>query len=104
MEAVQTQDDAKMHKIAETNFAEQLISMREASNKKDWFQFERCDYDPTRVVTVDKLFIKGVGVDRSTNDDLIDYNRVSGMEPQGIRSYIHKFDAGMEQYYYMVRF
>ena len=50
------------------------------------------------------MFIKGLGVDRSTNDDQEDYIRVSKLEEQGLRQYIHKYDLGMEDYYFNQRF
>ena len=48
--------------------------------------------------------MKGIGVDRSTNDDKQDYVKVTNLEQQGLRQYIHKFDLGMQEYYYNVRF
>ena len=61
-------------------------------------------YDVERVVTVDKILVKGVGVDRSTNDDFIDYIKISNMESVGVRQFIHKYDMGMQDHYYFLRY
>lgn len=50
---------------------------------------------------VDKLFIKGMNIDRSKNDTNFDYFYVNKMEKFGLRSFIHKFNAGEFYYYYM---
>jgi len=51
---------------------------------------------------VDKLFIKGMNLDRSKNDTNFDYYYVSNMEKFGLRTFLHKFNTG-DYYYYLMR-
>ena len=78
--------------------------MKQKSDNPDWFAYKRADYDPAKVVTVDKLIVKGVGVDRDTNDDQIDYTKITSLESLGVRQYVHKYDFGMQDYYWLLRY
>ena len=104
MQALQAQDTEKIAKLTEERFAAKLLANQEASAGKEWFDFQRAEYDIEKVTCVDKLLIKGVGVDRSTNEDQMDYSKISNLEQDGLRQYIHKFDLGMQDYYYTNRF
>ena len=106
MSGLQARDFDGLQGIAEANFVEKLRARNEqlVNKDKDWFEYEKVEYDPERVVCVDKIFYRGVGVDRSTNDDIIDYRKESAMEQSGIRQYLHKFDLGMQDFYYMNRY
>ena len=95
MQALQAQDTEKIAKLTEERFAAKLLANQEASAGKEWFDFQRAEYDIEKVTCVDKLLIKGVGVDRSTNEDQMDYSKISNLEQDGLRQYIHKFDLGM---------
>ena len=74
------------------------------SQQANWFNFERAEYDAEKVICIDKLLVKGLGIDRSTNDDQMDYLRMNNLEPYGLRQYIHKWDLGYQDYYYFARF
>ena len=96
-----------MSRFTEARFVEKLREARKEqadAGVNDWFGFERADYDDSKIVTVDTLLVKGVGVDRDTNDDMIDYHKVTGLESLGIRQFHHKFDFGMQEYYYLLRY
>ena len=69
MVALNAQDYDKMGQIAESRFVNKLKDQKAKYDSPEWIKFEKVEHDPTRVVTVDKLFIKGVGMARSTNDD-----------------------------------
>ena len=104
MEAMQAKDYDKMGQIAEARFVNKLKTKQDKNDSSDWFTFKKVEHDPVKVVTVDKLFVKGVGIDRDTNDDLIDYTKITAMESQGLRQYVHKYDFGMQDYYWMLRY
>ena len=72
--------------MAEANFVAKLQEKREGEDApQSWFNFQRAVYDPEKVICVDKLLIKGLGVDRSSNDDQMDYSRLNNLEPEGLR-------------------
>ena len=104
MQALQAQDSDQISKLCEANFAEKLLKNREAREGNEWFNFQRAEYDPEKVICNDKLLYKGVGIDRSTNGDQMDYTKVPNLEPQGMRQYIHKWDMGYQDYYYHTRY
>ena len=64
----------------EKNFLDRLRARNEECSIPEWFEFEKVDYDPKRVVCVDKLFYKGLGVDRATNANQMDYRKESSVE------------------------
>ena len=90
--------------MAEARFVSRLKAASEETTSEDWFSFKRSEYNPAKVLCVDKVFVKGVGTDRSTNDDQMDYTKVTSMEGLGLRQYVHKYDLGMQDYYFMNRF
>ena len=103
LEALQAKDQTKLSELAEANFAQKLKEKRENA-PEPWFNFQRTNYDPEKVICVDKLLVKGLGVDRSTNDDQMDYSRLNNLEPEGLRQFIHKWDLGYQDYYFYSRF
>ena len=102
-ETLQKEDYEGLEKFTEARFVDRLRSKRQDAPGSDWFGFQRGEYDEALVVTVDKLLVKGVGIDRDTNDDQIDYQKVTGLESEGMRQFIHKYDFGMQDYYYILR-
>jgi len=102
LESLQAKDQAKMSQLGEATFVEKLNSKKDASGA--WFNFERAQYSVEKVLCVDKLLVKGLGVDRSTNEDQMDYQKVNNLEPQGMRQFVHKWDLGFQDYYYIKRF
>ena len=75
--AISNHDTDKIKLLAEGNFANKVIARL---NPNHGFKFKEAAYDPDKVQVVDKLLIKGVGVDRSTNDTNMDYVRAKRME------------------------
>ena len=104
MQGLQARDYDKLTLRTEKNFLDRLRARNEQCKIPEWFEFEKVEYDPERVVCVDKLFYKGLGVERATNADQMDYRKESSVEQFGIRQYFHKFDLGMQDYYYMNRY
>ena len=103
--ALRDQDQAKMESIGEAGFVNKLKESKAAQSSKDWFGFEPAkELDPELVRYVDLILVKGVGVDRSTNDDQIDYLKLTKMEAKGIRQYVHKYHQGMQDFYYLKRY
>ena len=64
------------------------------------FSFKAKKVDFEKVKIIDKILIKGLGIDRSTNDTNMDYARVNKFEPKGLRIFVHKYNLGMQDYYY----
>ena len=87
-----------MHTLAEERFVNKLKGNRREG--QPWFTLERAQFDPEKVKVIDKLFIKGLGTKRDANYPQMDYTKVSSMESFGIRQYVHKYDQGMQDYYY----
>lgn len=104
MQGLEARDFDKLHTMAETNFVNKLKEASEKNGNDSWFKFSPSELDPERVRCVDKLFVRGVGVDRSTNDDQMDYVKIISLEKYGIRQFVHKYDIGMQDYFYVRRF
>ena len=104
MQGLQAQDYSQLHQIAEKNFVDKLQLQRQKAPDSEWFDFSRLKYDPVKVACVDRLFIKGVGIERDTNADQMDYTRITSLESNGLRQYVHKFELGMQPYYYQQRY
>ena len=104
MEGLQKEDYDGLERFTEANFVNKLRENRLNAPDTTWFGYERVDYNADKVVTIDNIIVKGVGVDRSTNDDQIDYYKVTALESKGIRQFHHKYDFGMQDYYFMLRF
>lgn len=64
------------------------------------FSFEGKELDESKVQIIDKLLVKGMGIDRDTNDTNVDYIRVNKFEKRGIRTFVHKFNLGMQDFYF----
>jgi len=56
---------------------------------------------PSNAFVVDKIFIKGMNIDRTKNDTNFDYYFVQTMEKFGLRTFVHRFNTGDFYYYYM---
>jgi hypothetical protein len=56
------------------------------------------------VYIVDKLFLKGVNMERSLNDTNLDYVQTRHNEINGIREYIHKYHLGLQPFYFKKTF
>lgn len=52
----------------------------------------------------DKMFEKGVYIDRSKNDNNFDYYLDNKLENEGVRYYFHKYFTGYENHYYLDRY
>ena len=102
LEALADKDFAKLAEITESRFLQKIQTRKDQLKSKEWFNYTREDfYDPVKVTCLDKLFIKGLGVDRATNDgDFNDYIKVTKMEERGLRQYIHKYSLGMQDFYF----
>lgn len=97
MEAIGAKDQDKVKSLAEPTLAGKIID--NFSNTRD------LKYEPPtgdgKSFLVDKMFIKGMNMDRKKNDTNFDYLYVSNMEKFGLRSFIHKYNTGQFHYYLM---
>ena len=120
LNAIETQDKAKIERMAEKRFAARLIENLDAV-KAAGVKFERgtglsqnlvkvdeTDYGMLRqnlvsdiedTYIVDNMIVKGVSSDRSQNACNFDYLKVRGHEENGILFYMHKYFAGYMHYY-----
>ena len=99
MQQLQAKNFDGLESIAEARFVDKLRDAGE-NQGSGWFSYEKQDYDPEKVSCIDKLFIQGVGVDRSTNYPEMDYTKNSQLEAHGLRQFVHKYSQGMQDYYY----
>lgn len=53
---------------------------------------------------IDQLFIKGLSADRTMNDTNLDYVMSDALEVDGLRSYIHKYNLGLQPFYFKKAF
>lgn len=87
-----------MRELTEPTFANKLVS--------NFSTMGELQYTPSsgegKAFMVDKLFVKGMNLDRSKNDTNFDYYYVSTMEKFGLRTFVHKFNMG-DYYYYLMR-
>lgn len=104
IETLEARDFDKLASMGETNFVNKLKQASESSSSPPEFKFTRGEYCTEKVHCVDKLFMRGVGVDRSTNDDTMDYTKIIALEKYGVRQYAHKYDLGMQDYYFNRRY
>lgn len=97
--AIADKDAKTVEKITEGNFAKKVVAgfAKSADHKLSYAP-------PTNglasVQVLDKLLIRGVGVDRSTNDTNMDYVKISNAEAHGMRQYMHKYNMGLQDYYH----
>lgn len=49
----------------------------------------------------DKIFIKGMNINRKENDTNFDYYYVNKMEKFGLRTFVHRYNTGDVHYYVM---
>ena len=96
--AIQNKDADTVKNLAENEFASQLVAKMDG--KSHGFQFSPYPIDMEKVQIVDKLLIRGMGVDRSTNDSNMDYVRVTKFEKRGLRQYVHKYNLGLQDFYF----
>ena len=93
LKAIQEKDEETVRGLAEKNFAEKIVAKMGSSDSG--FEFKAVPIDPDNVQIVDKLLIRGLGIDRSTNDSNMDYIRVTKFERQGLRQFVHKYMLGL---------
>ena len=95
--AIEEKDEETIRSLTEHNFSEKLIKAKESSTG---FKFQGKEIDLDKVQIIDKILVRGVSTVRSENDTNMDYVRVSYDEKKGLRQYIHKFQLGLQDYYF----
>ena len=98
MKAIESKDEAKIKSVVEPTFAAKIVkNFANAGNVK--YQEPKGD---GKAFLVDKLFVKGMNIDRTKNDTNFDYFYYSKLEKFGLRSFVHKYNLG-EYHYYIMR-
>lgn len=97
LRALEAKDAQKIAELAEPTFAKKLT--------ENLVGMSSLKYSPPtgtgKSFVVDKMFVKGVNIDRSKNDTNFDYYFVQSMEKFGLRTFVHRFNTGDFYYYYM---
>lgn len=95
--AIETKDESAIRELTEPTFGQKLVDNLKHTPK--------LEYTPAtgkgKAFLVDKLFIKGMNLDRRKNDTNFDYYYVQRMEKFGLRTFVHKFNTGDFHYYLM---
>jgi hypothetical protein len=103
LKAVAVKDESAVREFAEKTFADKLLKSYQV-NPNVKYQPESTEGDDLKAYIVDKMFIKGMEVDRSKNDTNFDYFYINSHEKEGLRIFSHKFNQGDHHYYYMRQF
>jgi hypothetical protein len=97
LRAIELKDEKKIRDLTEPTFGNRLTA--------NLAEMSKIKYSPPtgtgKSFVVDKMFIKGMNIDRSKNDSNFDYYFVQSMEKFGLRTFVHKFNTGDFYYYYM---
>jgi hypothetical protein len=108
LKAIEAKDEAKVRALTEPTFGEKLIKTFETRKDLQYIRPEKSGEDETQEVVkegkafiVDKLFIKGMNLDRRKNDTNFDYYYFQKMEKYGLRAFVHRFNTGDFHYYLM---
>jgi len=105
MQAVGEQDTDAIHQVAEKTFADKIVKEIPALKGKSLrYKKPAGDADPNSVYLLDKLFLKGVGSERSTNGSNFDYVVITHLEAEGLKQYVHKYNLGFQRYYFLKAF
>lgn len=100
LKAVAVKDESAVRDVSEKTFADKLLASYQA-NPSVKYQPSSAEGDDLKAYIVDKMFIKGMEVDRSKNDTNFDYFYINSHEKEGLRIFSHKFNQGDHHYYYM---
>ena len=97
LRAIEAKDEQTIKDLTEPRFGQKLAS--------SLYKTSNLTYSPPtgtgKAFVVDKLFIKGMNIDRTKNDTNFDYYLVQNMEKFGLRTFVHRFNTGDFYYYYM---
>ena len=92
-----------MKEVAEKTFVDKLLQNYQTNPNVKYVPANVDDSD-LKAYIVDKMFVKGMDVDRSKNDTNYDYYYINSHEKDGLRVFSHKFNQGDYHYYYMREF
>ena len=105
MDAVGKQDAEAIGQVAEKTFADKIVKEMPALKGKS-LRYKKAagDVDLNSVYLLDKLFLKGVGSERSKNGSNFDYVVITDLEAEGLKQYVHKYNLGHQRYYFLKAF
>lgn len=85
-----------MRAIGEQTFVDKILGKEQPQT----IVYKPNDFDPSKTYLVDKLFLKGVNIDRSLNETNLDYRQSRREEQKGIREFVHKYHLGLQPFYF----
>ena len=91
MAAMASGDESAMRGLAERSLVDKVMASMPQLQKAQLKFSRKENVSLDSVYVVDKLFLKGVSVDRSKNDSNFDYVVVQDSEKQGLKQYKHKY-------------
>ena len=100
LQGVVSGDKDVITSLCETQMAEKLLAMGKPNAEYEAPGDEAID----NVYIVDRLFFKGVNMERNLNETNLDYVQSRKNERQGIREYIHKYHIGLQPFYFKKHF
>jgi hypothetical protein len=100
LQGIASGDEQAITTIAEKNLAAKILEQKVTNVSYKAPGDEAID----NVYIVDKLFLKGVNMQRALNDTNLDYVQTRQDERKGIREYIHKYHLGLQPFYFKKTF
>lgn len=97
MKAIEQKDELKIQNTVETTFAARIIKNFANAGSLKYVEPK----GNGKAFLVDKMFVKGMNIDRTQNDTNFDYLYYSKLEKFGLRAFVHKYNAGEFHYYIM---
>ena len=93
-----------MREVTEKTFADKIVAEMPTFKEKDIKYTQKSVFDGNSIYLIDKIFMKGVSAEREKNDTNFDYIVVQDYEKFGIKLYKHKYNTGLERYYFRKAF
>ena len=91
MSAMASGDEIAMRGLAEKSLVDRVMTSMPELKKAALKYSSKDSVSLDSVYVIDKLFLKGISVDRSKNDSNFDYVVVQENEKQGLKMYKHKY-------------
>jgi hypothetical protein len=100
LQGIASGDEQAITSTAEKNLATKVLSQNALN-----VQYEAPNDDAIdNVYIVDRLFLKGVNIQRALNETNLDYVQTRQLERKGIREYVHKYHLGLQPFYFKKSF
>ena len=106
--SIAKRDFQKLFDMTETRFANKIMAISEDISKRGIsldFKLPETPHSKQKPedksYIFDKMFEKGVYIDREKNDNNYDYNLDIEYENEGLRYYHHKYFSGYESHYFL---